>query len=115
MTWPTPRHTVTREPFTPGATNAHGDPIDAWGSPVSVAVFAWSPPSPDSEPAEQQRRAVERDLDVYAPLGTVGGPRDRWTVAGVTYLQVGYAEDYSHGPWPSDVGQLRINLKRDEG
>lgn len=114
MTIPTP-HTVTREPFTPGSVNAHGKPVDAWGSPVSVLVHGWAPPSADTEPSEANRSPVLRDLDLYAPAGTAGSPKDRWTVGGTAYLQVGHVEDFTNGPWQNEVAGVRINLKRAEG
>ena len=107
-------YTVTRAPFLPGATDAHGNPVDSWGTPVSVAVHAWAPPSADTEPGDPGRSAVVRDLDLYAPAGTTGKDRDRWVVDGVTYEQVGYPEDYTKGPWQWAAG-VRINLQRVEG
>lgn len=111
---PTP-HQVTREPFTPGPKDRHGNPVDAWGEPVSVPVHGWAPGSADVQPAEEARRAVVRDLDLYAPAGTPGAPRDRWTVGGVVYLQVGHPEDFTHGPWGFDDAGVRINLRAVEG
>lgn len=112
MSLPAP-YTVTREPYEPTA-DSHGAPADGWGSPVDVSVHGWAPPGSDSEPFEDGRRAVERDLELYAPAGTSGGPRDRWTIAGVQYVQEGYPEDYSTGPWAVGFGVV-INLKRVEG
>jgi len=112
-TLPTP-YTVTRAAFTPGATDAHGNPVDAWGTAQSVAVHGWAPPPADTDPNDSARSAVVRDLDLYAPAGTVGYPQDRWGVGGVTYEQVGYPEDYTKGPWQWAAG-VRINLKRVEG
>lgn len=110
---PTP-HTVTRSAFTPGSVDALNNAVDAWGAPGSVAVHGWAPPSADATPFEQARSAIIRDLDLLVPVGTVNGPRDRWTVGGVVYEQVGHAEDYSHGPF-GFTGGLRINLRRAEG
>lgn len=110
---PTP-YTVQRLPFDPGATDAHGNPVDGWGSPVDVPVHGWAPPSADTVPSDPNRDAVIRDLDLYAPAGTTGGPRDRWVVDGVEYDQVGHVEDYTKGPWQWAAG-VRINLKRAEG
>lgn len=113
MSLPTP-YVVSREPITPGAMDAHGNPADAWGPSVDVLVHGWAPPAADKEPGDDNRNSVIRDLDLYAPAGTTGGPRDRWTVDGVPYLQVGYPEDYTRGPWQWAAG-VRINLKRVEG
>ena len=108
-------HAVTRAAFTPGSADAHGNPIPAWGTPASVSVHAFVPPGADTEPDDPARSAVVRDLDLYAPAGTVGLPQDRWVVGGVTYEQVGYPEDFTHGPWATNFAGVRINLKRVEG
>lgn len=107
-------YTVTRAAHAPGATGAHGNPVDTWRAPAAVPVHGWAPPSADTEPAEAGRAAVVRDLDLYAPAGTTGGPRDLWVVDGVPYTQVGHPEDYAKGPWQWAAG-LRINLRRVEG
>lgn len=112
MSFPTP-YTVTREAYEP-STDAHGSPVDGWGAPGNVVVHGWSPPTGDREPVEAGRSPVVRDLDVFAPAGTPGGPKDRWTVAGVQYLQVGHVEDFTTGPWQWAAG-VRINLLRVEG
>lgn len=112
MSLPTP-YTVIWEPYEP-AKDSHGDDVAAWGDPVDVAVHGWAPPGADKEPFEVGRRPVERDLEVYAPAGTSGAPMDRWTVAGTVYLQKGYPEDYSTGPWSVRFGVV-INLERVEG
>jgi len=111
---PTP-YTVQREPLTPGATDGHGNPVDAWGAPVDVPVHGWAPPSPDREPAQDNRDLVLRDLDMYAPAGTTGSPGDRWTLPDGVFEQVGHPEDYTHGPWANPVAGVRISLKRVEG
>lgn len=110
---PTPS-TVQRQTFVPGQLDAHGNVRDTWAAPVSVPVHGWAPPRADEEPAEAGRDAVVRDLDVYAPPGTVVAPRDRMAVAGVLYDVVGWAEDFTHGPWQWAAG-IRIHLTRVEG
>lgn len=113
MTFPATR-TVQRLARVDGAQDAYGDTADAWAEPVDVLVHAWAPPSADGSPVEEARNAVTRDLDLYAPAGTTGAPRDRWIVGGVTFEQVGWPEDYTNGPWSWSAG-VRINLKRTEG
>lgn len=113
MSLPAP-YTVLRAPFAPGTRDAHGNDVDTWGAPVAVAVHAWAAPAADTLPGDDNRDSVIRDLDLYAPAGTVGAPRDRWTVNGTVYEQVGHVEDYTHGPWQWAAG-VRINLKRVEG
>lgn len=113
MSYPTP-YTVTRASFTPGTTDAHGNATDTWATAASVAVHGWAPASADKEPFESGRSPVVRDLDLYAPSGTVSAPRDRWTVDGTPYESVGHEEDYTHGPFGWAAG-VRINLLRVEG
>lgn len=113
MKFPTP-YTVQREPFTPGATNSLGDPVDAWGDPLDVLVHGWGPPNPDEMPPAEARDLVVRDMDLYVPPGTEGEPRDRWTLDGVVYDQVGHVQDYGRGPFGWDAG-CRIRLVRAEG
>ncbi|MCG7284966.1 hypothetical protein MHY85_03135 [Cellulomonas sp. ACRRI] len=113
MGLPTP-YTVVRLPYIPGTTNAHGNPVDTWGAPATLAVHGWAPPSADKTPSDSARDAVERDLDLYAPAGTPGSHKDLWVIEGVPYSQSGHVEDYTKGPWQWAAG-LRINLKRVEG
>lgn len=113
MSLPTP-YAVQHAPLVPGAVDAHGNERDAWGPPVDVAVHGWTPPSADAAPAASGRDPVVRDVDLYVPAGTACGPRDRWTLDGTVYEQVGHAEDYTRGPWSWAAG-LRINLVRVEG
>lgn len=113
MSIPTP-HTVSRAAYLPGETDAHGNAVDTWATAVAVSVHGWAPASQDEEPPEAGRSAVVRDMDLYAPSGTVSAPRDRWTVGGVLYESVGHHEDYTKGPWGWEAG-VKVNLIRVEG
>lgn len=111
---PTP-YAIMRTPRISGAKDALGVPVVTYGPPVATPVHGWSPPLVDTENGDPGRAdMVSRFLDVYAPVGTPGGPLDRWSVEGVIYEQVGYPSDYTHGPWQWSAG-LRIRLKRVEG
>jgi len=110
---PTP-YTVTHAAHTPGSTDDHGNPVDAWADPESVQVHGWAPPSADTATNDDNRNAIVRDLDLYAPAGTTSGPRDLWVIDGTPYTQVGHVEDYTKGPWQWAAG-VRVNLKRVEG
>ena len=111
--FPTP-YTIQRRSWNPDAEDAHGNETGAHSNPVAVLVHGWAPPSPDREPAEAGREATARELDVYAPAGTQAAPKDEWIVDGVPYESVGYAEDFTHGPWQWAAG-VRISLRRVEG
>lgn len=111
---PTP-YTVGLERFVPGATNAHGAPRDEWLPAVDLLVHGWAPPGSDKEPFEAGRTPVIRDLDVYAPAGTVVASKDKVTLPGVgVFKVVGHEEDYTKGPWQWAAG-VRVNLLRVEG
>jgi hypothetical protein len=125
MAFPTP-YTATRYPYAAGETDALGNAIDSWGEAQSIPVYGWAPPSADQMPSEQNRSAVVRDMDLLAPASVESTPRDHWVLPGIPptdcpqhpgaacFEQVGYAEDFTHGPFGWDAG-LRINLKRVEG
>lgn len=106
-------YTVIREPFEGGGTDPHGTPVETWGPPQDVVVHGWAPPSGD-DPSAPGRTDVVRDLDLYCPPGAVGAPRDKWIVDGAVYSQVGWPDDFTHGPWGWAAG-VRINLLRVEG
>lgn len=111
---PTP-YAIQRRPRISGAKDSHGVPLATYGPPEPIPVHGWSPPLVDVEPLEPGRAdQVARWLDVYAPVGTPGGPLDQWTVEGVLYEQVGHPGDFTHGPWQWAAG-LRIRLRRVEG
>ncbi|MDR2381559.1 MAG: hypothetical protein LBE08_10395 [Bifidobacteriaceae bacterium] len=102
------------ERFTPGLVDSHGNPTDGWGAPTDVLVYGWGPPAADQTPFEAGRSEIDRDLDLYAPPNVHCGPRDRWTIDGVVYTQIGWAEDFGHGPFGFVPG-ARVNLRRVEG
>lgn len=113
MSLPTP-YAIQHEAYLAGAEDAHGNPVVGYAPAVDVLVHGWAPPSGNTEPFEAGRNAVLRDLDIYAPAGTVMAPRDRVTVAGVVHEVVGYVEDFTTGPWQWAAG-VRISAKRVEG
>jgi hypothetical protein len=108
------RQKVKRRAFLPGARDAYGNPTQGWDEPEPVAVYGWGPASPDTAPHVQGRDPVTCDVDLLAPIGTVCGHKDRWTLPDGDYDQVGDPQDYSHGPFGFHGG-LRIALTRVKG
>lgn len=106
---------VTRAAYIAGSLDAHGNPVDTWAAPEQVTVHGWSPGSADATPTEAGRAALVRDLELFAPAGTVCAPRDRWTVDALVYEAVSHGEDYTGGPWPNPVAGVKIRLYRVEG
>lgn len=107
------RRTIYRQVWAAGAPDAHNNPVDAWSDPIPMLVFGWGPPSADTENTAG-RSEVIRDLDVYAPVGTVVAPKDLILVGGITYEVLGWPEDFTNGPFAFEPG-VRINLNRSEG
>jgi len=85
--------------YTPDV-DAHGAQIDRWSNPVDVAVYGWAP-AEETAAFEQGRNPQRRAVDIYAPPGTPGSHRSRWTLNGVDWEQVGQAKDYTTGPFPN--------------
>lgn len=112
MSLPTP-HTVGVRAFQAGATDAHGNPVQSWATPVSVAVHALSPGS--DEPATTSRDLSIIEWTVYAPAGTTVGPRDLVVVDGRGYEIEGEVKDYTRGPWVNPVAGVVFELRRAEG
>ncbi|MCL1838660.1 MAG: hypothetical protein FWG47_05015 [Propionibacteriaceae bacterium] len=93
--------------------DSHNAPVDAWAEPTLVQVYAWAPTSM-TQNVDGNRRPVVADVDLLVPVGVCGAPRDRWTLLGKVFEQVGDFEDYTTGPWPGSPGG-RIRLKRVKG
>lgn len=94
--------TVTREPYAQ-AYDARNALADMWGAPVLVDAHGWWLPPVTSAPSQNGHRGALVALQMLVPAGTVCGDKDRWTVAGGTYYQVGSPEDYNNGPWSVSV------------
>jgi len=104
--------TIGHAVYTPGATDAHGNPVDAWAAAVDVQVYGYGPPARSQE-AEPGGTQVITGLQVLAPVFAVD-PRDRFVISGVTYEVVGEVGNWNNGPFGFAPGQ-QINLKRAEG
>lgn len=107
--------TVSRQPFTPGAQDAMGLRPEGWGTAAPVSCHGWWPPSPEQIlGVEPGRRATEIQIALIVPQGTTCADRDRWTLPVGTFEQVAGAQDYSHGPFGTQV-PLIVYLKRVDG
>jgi hypothetical protein len=104
--------TIGHAIYTPGSVDSHNNPIDAWASPVNVAVYGYGPPV-RTEEAEPGGTQVMQGIQVLAPVFAVD-PRDRFVIAGITYELVGEAANWDHGPFGYQPGML-LRLRRVEG
>lgn len=105
--------TVGHRVFQPGATNAHGDPVESWAPAVDRKVYGWS--SPDtSEPklAGHDRDVVE--VELLVPSGFSCGPRDRMVLDGVVFEVIGEPEMSDHNPFGWNPGGV-VNLRKVSG
>lgn len=98
--------------YAPGR-DAHGI-TDGWAAAVPVQVHGWAASGPDAQPVEADRRPVTSEREVF-PLAVAGGPRARWRFPDGEFEQIGYAIDYSNGPWWNDGSAVVVYLRRVEG
>jgi head-tail adaptor len=96
-----------------GATDAHGNPVESWGSVENVAVYAVAP-SFSNEPAGSGRDAVITGLSVLAPLGTDIDAKDRAVWNSEEYTIEGDLADWTNGPFDFEPG-IQFNLKKVDG
>lgn len=94
-------------PFQPGAEDAHGNPVEAWGEPATKGVYAFDPGS-TSEPRDGQDRVIVEPT-VYMPDDVVFGPRDLVIARGRAYIVDGETREWRHpnGNRPGNVATLR--------
>ena len=103
--------TVLVQVFVAGAVDAHGNPVETWGSPVPRDVYAVDPGS-TSEPREGMSRVIVEPA-VYMPDELVLGSRDRVTARGLLYEVEGVTREWRH-PRLGRVGNV-ATLRRVEG
>lgn len=99
--------------FEAGAEDAHGNPVESWGDPVTVGVFAFDPGS-SSEPREAGHDRVIVEPTLYMPSGVVFGPRDVVVARGLRYEVEGETREWVH---PTDAGRRAnvVTLRRVDG
>lgn len=91
--------TVHRAPFHPTGPDRRGHREPSWGQPEPVHGCLLAPGG-GTEPAEAGRDKVTTTATLYAPPGTVIGPRDRViTPDGTTWDVDGPAQH-----WPTSLG-----------
>ena len=107
--------TVMHAPYQPVPADAPHLPADGWGPPVAVPLHGWWPTAADEQIiGDAGRRALEVERAVIVPASTVCGDRDRWTLTGGVFEQIGGPADYNNGPFGTEV-PLVVYLKRVEG
>lgn len=103
---------VDVESFTAGAVDAHGNPSEAWSSPISVGIYALDPGS-SSEPREGSDRVIVEPT-IYFPASTVLGSRDRVAARGLIYEVDGETRQWQHPTEPTRRANV-ATLRRVDG
>lgn len=96
-----------------GSSDAHGNPVESWASPISVGVYSIAPAS-STEPSEAGREAVVTGLTVLAPADTVIDRLDRVEVNGEEFTIEGDVGNWNQGPFGFLPG-ISFSLKRVDG
>ncbi|MBF6333441.1 hypothetical protein [Nocardia transvalensis] len=94
--------------------NEAGRLITEWTPrPEAEPVYGWGPPQ-TREPKTAGYDRLVVDVELFAPPTFSVKPRDRVRLAGQDYQVIGYAEDYTHGPFGFAPGVV-VNLRRGDG
>lgn len=109
----TAKYTLGIKRYEEGATDAHGNPVESWGSVENVAVYAVAP-SFSNEPPESGRDAVITGLSVLAPTDVVIGAKDRAVWNSEEYTVEGDLGDWTTGPFSFKPG-IQFALKKVNG
>ena len=96
-----------------GAEDAHGNPVEGWGSVEYVDVYSIAPTS-STEPSSTGREAVITGLSVLAPVGTDIDAKDRAVWRDEEYTIEGDLADWTIGPFSFKPG-VQFNLKKVDG
>lgn len=105
--------TVQRRAFLAGAEDAYGNPVEAWGSPTDVGIYAFNPGT-TSEPFLEGHDRVVTEPAMYAPTGTVFASRDRVSARGVLYEVDGVVLDYRN-PFDDSMDGVQVGLREVAG
>lgn len=105
--------TVQHEIYAGTGTDAHGNVIDVWQSPVDLEIYAFNPGG-TTEPAGSGSDRVITSPTLYLPSASVLSPRDRVTVRGLLYEVDGRTLDFRN-PYDDSMNGNAVNLKAVEG
>lgn len=99
----------------PGATDAHGNPVTAYGTGTQWEVWALAPGSMQ-EPGDPNRDLSLIVWTVYAPNNADAPTEyDRVIVDGEEFEVDGRPQDWTRGPWPHPTAGVVVELRRAEG
>lgn len=104
---------VQHAAFEAGVEDAHGNPVESWGDPVTVGVYAFDPGS-SSEPRTPGHDRVIVEPTLYMPSTVVFGPRDEVIARGLRHEVEGETREWVH---PTDATRRAnvVTLRRVDG
>ena len=105
---------VQRLPFIPGAEDAHGNEVEAWGEPVDVGVYEFNPGS-SSEPRLSGHDRVIVEPALFGPYDLPFEPFDKCVVDGKTYQVEGEVARWRNGQFGGITPGAVVNLRRVDG
>jgi hypothetical protein len=101
--------------YQPGATDAHGNPVESWSESQPWVVRGYAPGAM-AEPSEANRDLSLIEWTVYADANdSAPGERDLVVLEGDEYAVEGRPADWTKGPWPHPTAGIVVELKRAEG
>lgn len=106
--------TVQRLPFIPGAEDAHGNEVEAWGDPVDVGVYEFNPGS-SSEPRISGHDRVVVEPTLFGPYDIQFETFDKCLVDGKTYQVEGEVARWRNGQSGGITPGAVVNLRRVDG
>lgn len=112
MTFPTP-YTVGWHTWSAGTATARNTTTDVYtplltATGTQVRVHGWAP----TRELEPTATRVESDIDLFVPSSVAPGPKDVVDLPIGRFEVVGYAEDFTHGPFAPGFGGSVVKLKR---
>lgn len=104
---------VQHEAFLAGATDPHGNPVEGWGEPETVGIYAYNPgTTQDAAEAGHDRDTIKPSI--YTPTNVRMGARDRVTVRGLLFEVDGATKEFRN-PYGPRMDGNQIDLVRVEG
>lgn len=99
-----------------GARDAHRNPVDAWGAPVSRKAWAFAPGTPE-EAQEPNRTPSTQIWTVYGPVDALEDirPKDKVDYQGQTFDVDGSPAVWDNQVYGVGVVGATIMLRRVEG
>ena len=100
---------VQHEVYNGSGTDAHGNEIETWATPVDLGIYAFNPGG-TSEPLIPGHDRVITTPTIYVPSASILSARDRVTVRSKPFEVDGDTSDFRN-PYDASMNGNAINLK----